>query len=450
LSLFVLPVNLFQNTFHRIYLTHLSRKELQVKAVTAGFPLPKKNMNKQTFRVGVMGAGIIFNEAHLPAYVSLDSVELAAIYEPNPQRAQSTREHYLSLLKEADRSTTGVEIKIYDSPEELIDNVDMIDICSPARYHAIYAVMALEKNVHVMTEKPMARTWWEARLVAEAAQKSEAYFQLNDDNLFIPRYRALRNVIDDGMIGEPQNIWIARGYHGPEDRGDWFWDPLENGGGGIMDYGSHAVSSVWFLVGYDKRPVEVRSLGIEAKQPMRLIGGRFRQIETDDDAHFKVRFVDPANGDWITAIIEATWAWPELGPDGSDVHGYIEVEGSTGTVTACVDEEGHDFLRVRSRTFGERIIHVEAALSEAGSFRAEIDNFVKSIQAGVPSILDAEVAATGIGMINSAQLSELRGQISITPPDLEKFSLELAGEAPDPWQGGDNIIRALYAPFRKS
>ena len=407
-------------------------------------------MSNKPFRVGCLGSGIIFNEAHLPAYISLDSVELAAIYDPNRQRADSTREHYFTLLKEAGKSTEGVDVKLCDTAEELISCVDMIDICSPARYHAQYAVMALEKNVHVMTEKPMARTWWEASQVAEAARDSKAMFQLNDDNLFIPRYRALRNVIDDGMIGEVQHIWITRGYHGPEDRGDWFWDPMENGGGAIMDYGSHAVSSVWFLAGYDKTPLEVRSLGIEARQKMRLIGGRFRQIETDDDAHFKVRFVNPRNGDWITAVIEATWSWPELGKDGSDVHGYIEVEGSRGTVTACVDDQGRDYLRVVSRTFGERIILVEEALSEAGSFRAEIDNFVKSIRAGVPSILNAEVAAGGIRMINSAQLSELRGRLAVTPEELEQFSREQAKAASDPWQGGDRIIRTLYAPFRIS
>jgi predicted dehydrogenase len=252
------------------------------------------------------------------------------------------------------------------------------------------------------------------------------------------------------MIGEVEHIWITRGYHGPEDRGDWFWDPMENGGGAMMDYGSLAVSSVWFLAGYDKQPIEVRSLGLEARQKLRLIGGRFRQIETDDDAHFKVRFVNPKNGDWITAVIEATWAWPELGRDGSDVHGYIEVEGSKGTVTACVDENQHNYLRVVSRTFGERIIHVEDALPEAGSFRAEIDNFVKCIQAGVPSILNAEVAAGGIRMINSAQLSELRGRVTITPDELMRFSEETAATEPNAWQGGDRIIRALYAPFRVS
>ena len=61
-------------------------------------------MSNKPFRVGCMGSGIIFNEAHLPAYISLDSVELAAIYDPNRQRADQPREHYLSLLKEAGRT----------------------------------------------------------------------------------------------------------------------------------------------------------------------------------------------------------------------------------------------------------------------------------------------------------------------------------------------------------
>ena len=131
-------------------------------------------MNIKPFRVGCMGAGQIFNEAHLPAYISLDSVELAAIYDPDRKRAESTREYYLSLLKQVDKPTEGIHVEICEAPEELISKVNMIDICSPARYHAQYAVMALEKNIHVMTEKPMARTWWEAREVAEAQHKSQA------------------------------------------------------------------------------------------------------------------------------------------------------------------------------------------------------------------------------------------------------------------------------------
>jgi hypothetical protein len=173
-------------------------------------------------------------------------------------------------------------------------------------------------------------------------------------------------------------------------------------------------------------------------------------IETDDDAHFKVRFVNPGNRDWSTALIEATWSWTELGPQGSDVRGYLEVEGSLGTVTGIVDEHDQDFLRVRSRAFGERLIPVGAALSDSDVFKLEIDNFVKCIRVAVPSILNAEVGAGVTGILNAAQLSELRGRVSVTPKDVAEFSEQLAADAPDAWQAGDRIISALYAPFRLS
>jgi predicted dehydrogenase len=62
-------------------------------------------MHPQPFRVGCLGAGRVFNEAHLPAYLSLESIELAAIYDPDRARAEATRAHYLARLKTAGRPT---------------------------------------------------------------------------------------------------------------------------------------------------------------------------------------------------------------------------------------------------------------------------------------------------------------------------------------------------------
>ncbi len=405
------------------------------------------------YRVGGIGTGRIFQHAHVPAYVHLSSVCLAAIYDPDPQAAEKTRAHYLELLDEARAKGQPMPAKsapvICQNPEELLDQVDMIDICAPVRWHPWYAAAALERDVHVMTEKPMARTWWEARHVAEVAKRSNAYFQLNDDNLWLPRYRILRKVIESGIIGEVQAIWLARGYEGTEST-SWFWQPLEAGGGCVMDYGTHAVTSTWFLLGYDKVPVEVRSLGVQTRHRTRLIGGRFQPIEVDDDAHFKIRFVDRKTGDWMTVVAEATWSWAELGPEGSDVRGYLEVQGSLGTAWACVDADDKHFIRVKHRSFGERTIPFEAVLSERESFQSEIENFVQSIEAGAPSILNAEVGVAVMSLLNSVQLSELRGRVAVTPEHLGEFSRQTADNAPDLWTAGDRIIAALNAPYRLS
>jgi predicted dehydrogenase len=394
----------------------------------------------------------VFNLAHVPAYIGLDSVTLAAIYDPDPGAAERTRERYLTQMEQAAKER-GVDpshdaVTICGSAEELLAQVDMIDICAPVRWHAPYAALALEQGVHVMTEKPMARTWWEAQHVAKVAQASTAFFQLNDDNVFIPRYRTLRNIIESGMIGELQTIWIARGSRS-SGRSPWFWDPMESGGGCVMDYGTHAVTSTWFLVGYDKLPAQIRSIALQTREPTRLIAGRYQQIAIDDDALFKVRYVDPSNGDWVTVVSQVTWSWPELGADGSDVRGYIEVQGSTGTVTGYVDEEGRDYLKVMHRSFGERQIPVTTVLSERESFQAEIDNFVKSVQAGVPSILNATVGLGVMTVLDGIRLSELRGRVSVRPEDVAAFSADVAGAAPGPWQGGDQVMTAFLPIYRQ-
>jgi hypothetical protein len=100
-------------------------------------------------------------------------------------------------------------------------------------------------------------------------------------------------------------------------------------------------------------------------------------------------------------------------------------------------------LRVTHRAFGERIIPVATVLSERESFQAEIENFCKSIQAGVPSILNARVGVGVMSVLTGVQLSELRGRVSVTPEDVAEFSRQVAGDAPDPWQGGDRIIQAF-------
>jgi predicted dehydrogenase len=397
-------------------------------------------------RVGGIGTGNVFNGGHLPAYAALSNIEVVALYDIDKEAAEKTRDTYMQLMREGGRNVDEQShIVVCKSPQELLERVDLVDVCTPVRFHGYYADLCLAAGVNVMTEKPMARTWWEARHVAETAQSSKAYFQLNDDNLFIPRYLCLRNIIEGGMIGDVQNIWISRGTSSSE-RKAWFWEPLEAGGGAVMDYGSHAVASSWFLLGYDLVPMEVRSMGIRVKDRTRLVDGRLIRIHIDDDAHFKVRFRDRKTGDWVNAYIESTWSWPELGSDGSDVHGYIEIEGSLGTATACFEEE-KDFIRVRHRVFGEKRIPVKTVLSERESFEGEIRNMARSIACRIPPMLSADIGASVISILNCAQLSELRGRTTISPSDLEEFSKKLARGTSDPWQAADKIVLELAAPY---
>ena len=59
-----------------------------------------------------------------------------------------------------------------------------------------------------------------------------------------------------------------------------------------------------------RSPIDMR-LGIGVRNRTRLIDGRLQPIEIDDHAFFKIRYVNPKNGDWSSVNIETTWTWPE-------------------------------------------------------------------------------------------------------------------------------------------
>ncbi|MGH0051828.1 MAG: Gfo/Idh/MocA family protein [Sphaerochaetaceae bacterium] len=397
---------------------------------------------KQRISVGCIGAGNIFTHAHLPIYVELEKTELVAIYDIDVHAAERAKSKYEQACQ-AKGKTLSREIVICSSPEELFSLVDLVDVCTSVRYHAWYSALALQHNVHAMTEKPMARTWLEAQAVVESQKNSTALFQLNDDNIFIPRYLTMRNIVESGVLGTIQDIKLARGTCSSE-RAAWFWDPLESGGGSIMDYGSHAIYASWFILGFEKEPVEVCSLGIRTKEPTRIINAQMQHITIDDDAHFKIMYRDPNTNDWATICIEATWAIPDFAEVTSDVHGYVEIRGSEGYAISYMDDEENEFIKI-GNAFGERLIPVQSVASEEYSFRAEIENFLARIEDPVSdkAFFDTAVAAKTIKIINGAQLSELLGRKSVSMHALETYTGEITSKKETPWDKGDILSVAL-------
>lgn len=398
-------------------------------------------------RLGCIGGGMIANVAHVPAYVELrEEVALTAIYSPKRNTAETTRQNYLEQMAQAGAEPDW-EVRVCDSFEELLGLSDVVDICTPTRYHAWYAQRALEAGVHAMSEKPIARNYLEAKRLAQAAQGTKALYQLNDDNVFLPRYQHIRNVLACGEIGEITGLTLTRGTPS-SDRNDWFFDPV-SGGGAILDYGSHAVMGAWFLLGFDKIPRRVRAIDIRVKERTRFIRGRLREIETDDDAHFKILFENPANGDFITAVLEATWSWPDLAENASDTHGYIRVDGTQGWLTSCFDEEDREYLVVHRFAGGERRIPIQSYRSETLSFRDEIWNFLRSIRQGAPSMIDAQVGTTAAQIITGAQMSQLMGRRTVDLDEVEPYCLRFDDGSGDMMQISDGIALDLTRPYRR-
>lgn len=86
-----------------------------------------------TYRIGIAGAGGIFKESHLSAWLENQNCEIVAICDVNETRAREM----------AKRS--GAKLVYTDYKQMLAAaNLDAIDICAPNLYHSEIAIAALE------------------------------------------------------------------------------------------------------------------------------------------------------------------------------------------------------------------------------------------------------------------------------------------------------------------
>ncbi|MHB0912089.1 MAG: Gfo/Idh/MocA family protein [Armatimonadota bacterium] len=200
-------------------------------------------MSKKT-RVGIIGLGGIAQKRHIPAFVKHPSVEVVAVCDTRPE-----------VLESVSRELSAVPFATYD---ELIgvDELDVIDICTPNFLHADPALKALRAGKHVLVEKPIALNAKEGRAMVAAAEEAKKELMVAYCWRWHSGARALKRFVDAGDMGE---IYYAR-VHALRRRGipNWgvFTQKEKQGGGPLVDLGCHALDLALWLMGHPK-PVAV-------------------------------------------------------------------------------------------------------------------------------------------------------------------------------------------------
>lgn len=191
-------------------------------------------------RIGLIGAGGIANDAHIPAYRALgDQIQLAAVADVNETTARNT----------ASRHGIG---GVYADYREMLahEHLDAVSVCTPNRFHAPAVLAALEAGCHVICEKPPAITADEARQMEAAAQRANRILTFGFMFRFNPEVMAARRYAQDGAFGELYDGRVTamrrRGIPG--------WGVFTNkelqGGGPLIDIGVHMLDAALYVMGY--------------------------------------------------------------------------------------------------------------------------------------------------------------------------------------------------------
>ncbi|NYE94753.1 putative dehydrogenase [Psychromicrobium silvestre] len=249
-------------------------------------------------RAGVIGIGWA-GQAHMEAYQAMDGVELVAI----------------AGMEEEVRAKLGESFglkRLYGPWQEMIADgeLDVISVAVPTFLHAPIAVAALEAGIHVLSEKPMARTAEEALSMAEAARRAGRVLEVAFNHRRRGDVTVLKQAIDAGELGRPYHaraFWMRR--EGIPSLGSWFTNQEMSGGGPLIDIGVHVLDYALHLLGEPE--VHSVSAVTHSELGVRGLGGSdwaARQnvnsaYEVEDLASALIRFDNGAS-----LILETSWA----------------------------------------------------------------------------------------------------------------------------------------------
>ena len=248
-------------------------------------------------RIGIIGCGGIANGKHMPALKKLPDVEMVAFCDIIEERAVKAAAEY------------GVEgAKVFTDYKELLKlDLDVVNVLTPNKQHSFITVDALESGKHVMCEKPMAINTAEAQKMLDAAKRTGKKLTIGYQNRFRPECRYLKKCVEAGDLGE---IYYARAQairRRAVPTWGVFLDEENQGGGPLIDIGTHALDlTLWEMDNYE---------------PAMVVGSVFRKLADTENAanawgswdpqKFTVEdsafgFIKMKNG--ATIVLESSWA----------------------------------------------------------------------------------------------------------------------------------------------
>jgi predicted dehydrogenase len=285
---------------------------------------------KRSLRVGVIGTGQWATTAHIPGFQACDGVTVAAVCDSIPAKAAAVAQEI-----GIPRVYTSVEAMVAQEP------LDLVSIVTPDDVHASQAMLALAAGLHVLCEKPLARTSAEARTMADLACAASVHTKVGFIMRYAPAVRRLQELIAEGFIGVPHllNLFLQNGqFLDPDIPRHWKMTREHAGAGAVVEYGIHGLDLARWLFGEVTR---VCAAGRTFIPERRLPEGEGRvTIDVEDSCIWLMDFANGAHG-----VCHAGWATVGRAP-GLEARVY----GSRGGAQIVLSDDlpGSEMLRVAS------------------------------------------------------------------------------------------------------
>ena len=328
-------------------------------------------------KVGVIGLGSM-GSTHLDIYSQISEVEVVAVADPKKNRLDGSSKAEGNISGQAQGSVVGFEAKKYLDGMDLIDDpdIELVDICVGTNLHFIFVEAALAKGKHVLVEKPLARTYDEAKKIVELALNSSTNIMSAMCLRYWPAWVWLKKVIDNKQYGRCLSLTCKRQTSHPPGT---FYSNDDECGGALLDLHVHDTDFINYCFGM---PKAVFSQGYKGPS------GGIDHVAT----HYI--YDQSQNAPLVTA--EGTWTMQE---------GYgfnMSYTANFEKATACYLLDDEETLTLFRSSYEPEIIK----LDEGMGYEFEIRSFVDEILRGEKSDMTLlNQAAKSIAIIEAEQVS---------------------------------------------
>jgi len=148
--------------------------------------------------VGLVGCGYIA-PTHLLAWEKISGAKVVAVCDSLIERAKKLAEQF------------GINA-VYQNYVEMFEkeNLNVVDIAAPIDTHAEIAISAARSRMHVLCQKPFARTIDEAKAIIAASSRSKVKLMVHQNFRYQPFPQHLKRMIEKNELGQ---IFYCRIFH---------------------------------------------------------------------------------------------------------------------------------------------------------------------------------------------------------------------------------------------
>jgi predicted dehydrogenase len=364
-------------------------------------------MHGSSFGIGIVGAGFISRELHVPSVDYLPDCHVAGIQNRTRKTAAE--------VAESCRTNGWGDPTVYGEGKlaDLVADpaVDAVWVTTPnfVRVDVVDTVVdAVEDGAQlrgIAIEKPIARNLREARRVVERVESVELPHAYLENWVHEPDIEKLRALLWERGRGAGRP-YLARSQaeHGGPHSG-WFWDGRKQGGGALTDMLCHALGGNDFLLSDPASEDTLEAVSVSAdtetlkwsRKPYvdelrESYGVDYKTDPSEDYARVTVRYED---ADGATVVSEATGSWCYVGSGvsrrvellGPEYSGQVQSDDESSSVflsDRLADGEG--WAEKQNATSGR--MPIAAATVVTGGFVAENRDAVSSFRAGENGRMD--------------------------------------------------------------